>query len=87
MQGAPAFGRDGSSARLRLLRVRREPRKERPLRRALPVLLDLLLAAGLLRLTQDGTWRAPSTAALVVVVRKLVAEYGLRPAERPSRAS
>ena len=55
--------------------------RTRELQQALPVLLDLLLAAGLLRLTQDGTWRALTTAALVVGVRKLVVGYGLRPAE------
>jgi hypothetical protein len=38
---------------------------------ALPVLLDLLLAAGLLRLTADLQWDAIASAALVVVIRKL----------------
>ena len=39
---------------------------------ALPVLLELLLAAGLLRLSADAGWRAIAAAALVVAVRKLV---------------
>lgn len=51
---------------------------------ALPVLLDLLLAAGLLRLTASTTWRALLTTALIVVVRKL-AMTGLT-ADRTSRA-
>jgi hypothetical protein len=38
---------------------------------ALPVLLDLLLAAGALRLTADLSWSAVTTAAVVVLVRKL----------------
>jgi hypothetical protein len=39
---------------------------------ALPVLLDLLMTAGLLRLTVDQGWRAVAGAAAVVLVRKLV---------------
>ncbi|OBI84918.1 hypothetical protein [Mycobacterium sp. E740] len=39
---------------------------------ALHVLLDLLLAAGLLRLSVDATWRSIAVTALVVVVRHLV---------------
>lgn len=38
---------------------------------ARPVLLDLLLAAGLLRLTADLRWDAVASASLVVVIRKL----------------
>ena len=45
---------------------------------ALPVLLELLLAAGLLRLTSDAGWRAIATAAVIVVLRKVVVAYGLR---------
>ena len=48
----------------------------RSARTALPVLLDLLLVAGLLRLSATGTWEAIGSAALVVVVRK-VATYGI----------
>lgn len=44
----------------------------RDLRTALPVTLDLLMAAGLLRLTAAGTWQAIATAAAIVAVRKLV---------------
>ena len=49
------------------------------LRQALPVLLEFLLAAGLLRLTSDATWRALATAAAIVLVRKVVG-IGLRAA-------
>jgi hypothetical protein len=44
---------------------------------ALPVLLDLLLAAGLLRLTGDPDWPALATAASIVAVRQLL-RIGLR---------
>jgi hypothetical protein len=40
-------------------------------RAALPVFLDLLMAAGLLRLGVADTWQAISTAALLVAARKL----------------
>ena len=53
---------------------------------ALPVLLEFLLAAGLLRLTSDATWGALATAAAIVGVRRLVG-YGLRPPARTSRAA
>ena len=43
---------------------------------ALAVLLDLLLAAGLLRLSADAAWSAVGSAALVVLIRK-VAGLGL----------
>ncbi len=61
--------------------------RTRELRQALPVLLEFLLAAGLLRLTQDATWRRLATAAVVVAVRKLVVGYGLSPAAGNSRTS
>ena len=54
------------------------------LRQALPVLLELLMAAGLLRLAHDATWRAIATAAAVVVLRKVVVTYGLRPSRSSS---
>ena len=38
---------------------------------ALPVLLDLLLAAGLLRLSATASWQAVGSAAAIVLVRKL----------------
>ncbi|HET7684058.1 MAG TPA: hypothetical protein VFK34_10380 [Marmoricola sp.] len=43
----------------------------RHVRSALGVLLDLLLAAGLLRLGTDQSWSAIASAAALVVVRKL----------------
>lgn len=45
-------------------------------RRALPalaVLLDLLLAAGLLRLLGEPDWQAIVTAAAIVAIRRLLA--------------
>ena len=39
---------------------------------ALKVLLDFLLAAGLLLLSDDPGWRQVATAALVVAVRQLL---------------
>ncbi|WP_199522381.1 hypothetical protein [Geodermatophilus marinus] len=48
---------------------------------ALGVLLDLLVAAGLLRLAGDPDWRAVLGAAVVVTVRQ-VAGAGLRTAQR-----
>ncbi len=64
--------------------------RTREVGQALPVLLEFLMAAGLLRLTHDVSWRALATAALIVGVRKLVVAYGLRPARgggahRPGR--
>lgn len=44
---------------------------------ALPALLDLLLAAGLLRLAGDPDWRAIATAAAIVLLRRLIG-IGLR---------
>jgi hypothetical protein len=44
----------------------------RRLTTALPVFLDLLLAAGLMRLSAGSSWAALATAATVVVIRKLV---------------
>ncbi|MDH2415266.1 hypothetical protein [Nocardioides sp. CER19] len=43
------------------------------IRTALPVLLDLLAAAGVIRLASANTWAAVGSAALVVVIRKLTA--------------
>lgn len=59
--------------------------RTRELRQALPVLLEFLLAAGLLRLTSDASWQALATAAVVVGVRKLVVGLGLR--DRPGRST
>ncbi len=52
---------------------------------ALKVLLDVLLAAGLLRLTGQPGWAALATAAAVVAVRRLVG-IGLRAGRRPAAA-
>lgn len=46
-------------------------------RLAVQVLLEFLLAAGLLRLADDPGWRETAAAAAVVLVRKLLA-LGLR---------
>lgn len=56
--------------------------RTRSLPQALPVLLELFLAAGLLRLAHDPSWRAIAGAAALVLLRKLVVAYGLRPAQR-----
>ncbi|MGY2127754.1 hypothetical protein [Blastococcus sp. SYSU DS0617] len=48
---------------------------------ALPVLLELLLAAGLLRLAGDPSWGAIATAAALVLLRRLIGA-GLRAGER-----
>ncbi len=52
---------------------------------ALTVLLDFLLAAGLLRLSGDPGWPALGTAAAVVLLRRLLGA-GLRAGRRPARA-
>jgi hypothetical protein len=58
---------------------------------ALPVLLDLLVAAGLLRLVGTPSWSALATAAAVILLRRLIG-VGLRTggrtraSTRPSRA-
>ncbi len=44
----------------------------RDLQAALPVLLDFMLAAGLLRLSATATWQAIASAAGIVVIRKIV---------------
>ncbi len=44
---------------------------------ALSEFLDLLLAAGLLRLVGDPSWRAIATAAAIVALRRLI-DTGLR---------
>jgi hypothetical protein len=59
---------------------------------ALPVLLDLLVAAGLLRLVGQPSWQALATAAAIIVLRRLIG-LGLRTggrawaASRPDRPS
>ncbi|MER5838840.1 hypothetical protein ABT099_00715 [Streptomyces prasinus] len=49
----------------------------RRLRPVLAVLLDFLIAAGLLRLAGETSWEAIATTAAVIAVRKLVTA-GLR---------
>ena len=44
-------------------------------RSSLALLLDLLLAAGLLRLSADSSWSVLGTAAAIVAVRQLVIVY------------
>ena len=51
---------------------------------ALPVLLDFLLAAGLLRLSATASWGAIGGAALVIAIRK-VAGIGIRAGRRARR--
>ena len=53
--------------------------RTRDARLGLAVLLDFLLAAGLLRLSGDPQWRTLVTAAVVVAVRRLVMTVGLQP--------
>jgi hypothetical protein len=48
---------------------------------AVGALLDLLLAAGLLRLAGDPSWTAVSTAAAIVLLRRLIG-VGLRAGAR-----
>ena len=44
---------------------------------ALPVFLDLLVAAGLLRLVGEPSWQALASAAAILVLRRLIG-FGLR---------
>lgn len=46
--------------------------RSRDVRQALAVLLEFLLAAGLLRLVHGATYRGLASTALIVVIRKLV---------------
>lgn len=46
--------------------------RTRSVRRSLPVLLDLLLAAGLLRLAAGPSWTELGVAGVVVAVRGVV---------------
>ena len=52
----------------------------------LAVLLDLLLAAGLLRLSAAASWQALATAAALVAVRK-VANLGIGASQRARRSA
>lgn len=55
--------------------------RERDIRLAVAVLLEFLLGAGLLRLADHPTSRAIATAAVIVLVRKLIT-FGLRQDQR-----
>ncbi|GGX69174.1 hypothetical protein [Streptomyces minutiscleroticus] len=55
----------------------------RRLDHALPVLLDFLTAAGLIRLAADVSWHSILGAAAVLTVRK-VAAFGLRAGGKPT---
>ena len=54
--------------------------RTRSLRQALPVLLDLLTAAGLLRLAAAPSWSALTVTTLIIGLRRLVTA-GVRTAE------
>jgi hypothetical protein len=60
--------------------------RTRSLRQALPVLLDLLTAAGLLRLSVGSSWSALAVTAVVIVLRRLTTS-GIRTASRARRTS
>ncbi|MGI8433442.1 MAG: hypothetical protein ACR2LE_01665 [Nocardioidaceae bacterium] len=51
--------------------------RQQDIQQAVSVLLEFLLAAGLLRLSDHQTYRTISTAAVIILVRKLVT-FGLR---------
>ncbi|MEY9214632.1 DUF1622 domain-containing protein [Thermobifida halotolerans] len=53
---------------------------------ALGVLVDFLIAAGLLRLTADPSWSDIALAAIVIAVRKL-ASVGLRVSQRAGESA
>ena len=58
----------------------------RRLATALPILLDFLLAAGLVRLGATASWQAIASAAAIVLIRKL-ASLGIAAARRARAAS
>jgi hypothetical protein len=58
----------------------------RSVRQALPVLLDLLTAAGLLRLSVTSSWSALAVTAVVIGLRRLTTA-GIRTASQARRAS
>jgi hypothetical protein len=58
--------------------------RTRSLRQALPVLLDLLTAAGLLRIAAEPTWSGLAVTAIVIVLRRLVTA-GIRTASAARR--
>jgi uncharacterized membrane protein len=46
---------------------------------ALAIALELWTAAGLLKLTAEGTWRSVATAGMILLLRKLVVSAIKRP--------
>jgi hypothetical protein len=60
--------------------------RTRSLRQALPVLLDLLTAAGLLRLSVAPNWNALIVTAVVIALRRLTTA-GIRTAFQVRRTS
>jgi hypothetical protein len=63
--------------------------RSRDVREGLAVLLEFLLAAGLLRLVHGATYQGLAATALIVVIRKLVS-FGFssgRPAGRETAAA
>ena len=59
--------------------------RSRSLRVGVPVLLEFLLAAGLIRLSSTDTWSAIAVAAVVLGIRRLVVlRLGLPPPRRAS---
>lgn len=70
---ATAFALVGASIVLAVATALREHR----LLAGVPLMLDLWLAAGLLRLTQSDSWTKIAAAAALIAIRKLVGQ-GLR---------
>jgi hypothetical protein len=54
----------------------------RNVRQGFPLALDLWMAAGLLRLSDESDWRHIAAAAAIVLIRKLVAVALNRPPRR-----
>jgi len=62
--------------------------RARDVRQALAVLLEFLLAAGLLRLVHGATYQGLAATALIVAIRKLVsAGFSSGRHERPARTA
>lgn len=73
MIAAVAFALVGASIALAVVAALREER----LLAGVPLMLDVWLAAGLLRLTQSDSWTKIAAAAALIGIRKLVGS-GLR---------
>lgn len=57
--------------------------RQQDIRQAVSVLLEFLLAAGLLRLSDHQTYHTISTAAVIILVRKMLT-FGLRKDQQSS---